>query len=287
MIAVTGATGHLGKLILHNLLTRLPAGGVAATCRDPAKAADLTERGVQVRRGDFGDRDSLAGAFAGVDRLLIVSPDKLGEEGLRLSRNAIAAARSAGVRRVLYTSQMGTHDGSPFADHVHVERTLAGAGLPWTSLRNGFYAESLLHLIGDGLKTGEIVVPEDGPVSWTARADLAEANAAILADGERFDGLTPPLTAGEAVTMRDVAALASELTGREIRLVRVTDAQWRDAKVAAGVPAPMADLLATIFAAMRRGDFAAVDPALQGLLGRKPTPFRDVLADWLAGSGSH
>ena len=287
MIAVTGATGHLGKLILEHALARTPAGGVAATCRDPSKAAGLAARGVQVRRGDFADPDALSDAFAGVDRVLIVSPDKLGEEGLRLSRNAVAAARSAGVRRVLYTSQVGTHAGSPFADHVHVEQTLAEGGLPWTSLRNGFYVESLLQLIGDGLTTGEIAVPEDGPVSWTARADLAEANAIILADDGRYDGLTPPLTAGEAVTMKDVAEMASELTGREIRLIRVSDAQWRDARVAAGVPRPMAEMLASIFAAMRQGDFAAVDPALEGLLGRKPTSVRDVLSDHLARPEPH
>ena len=150
--------------------------------------------------------------------------------------------------------------------------------MPFTSLRHGFYAESALHLIGHGLQQGEIRAPEDGPVSWTARADLAEADATLLAEEGRLDGITPPLTAPEAFTMADLAAVASELTGREIRRVTLSDDEWRDERVAQGAPAPMADMLLGLYRAARRGDFAAVDPTLAALLGRRPQTMRDVLA---------
>ena len=168
MIIVTGATGHLGKAIVENLLRRAPGEQIVASARDPRKAADLAARGVEVRTGDFADVDSLTTAFAGADQVLIVSADRLGEEALQLHRNAIEAAARAGVHRVLYSSHMGARAGSPFmpADqHAGTEAELERSGLAYTALRHGFYAESCLHMIADGLRTGDLRTPEDGPVS--------------------------------------------------------------------------------------------------------------------------
>ena len=281
MIVVTGATGQLGRAVMEGLLTRLPADRIVASVRDPAKAAAFAERGVDVRAGDFAEPDGLAAAFSGATQVLVVSVDKLGEQALRMPRAAIEAARAAGARRVLYTSHMGARADSPFApasDHAATEAFLAAGSGAFTSLRHGFYAESALHLIGPGLQAGEIRAPEDGPVSWTARADLAEADAILLAEEGRLDGITPPLTAPEAFTMADLAAAASELTGREIKRVIVSDDEWRETKVAQGVPAPMAEMLLGAYRAARRGDFAAVDPTLETLLGRRPRTMRDELA---------
>ena len=175
---------------------------------------------------------------------------------------------------------MGARAGSPFApadQHAGTEANLAASGVAFTALRHGFYAESCLQMVGDGLRAGELRVPEDGPVSWTARADLAEADAAILADDGQLDGITPPLTALQALTMADVAALASDVTGRAVRHVTVADDGWRDAKIAAGMPAIYAEMLLGTFRAARRGDFAATDPALETLLGRPPRTLRDAL----------
>ena len=115
-------------------------------------------------------------------------------------------------------------------------------------------------------------------MSWTSRADLAEADALVLAGAGRFDAVTPPLTAAQAVTMSDIAIMASEVTGREIKHVVVSDEEWRDAKIAAGFPAPMAEMLLGTWRAARRGDFADVDPTLQALLGRAPQTMREFLA---------
>ncbi len=284
MIVVTGAAGQLGRAVVEELLTRFPARRIVVSVRDPAKASAFAEEGVTVRKGDFADSKGLSAAFADAEQILIVSVDKLGETALQLHKTAINAAHAAGARRVLYTSHMGARADSLFApghDHAATEAFLAETDMPFTSLRHGFYAESAWHLIGHGFEAGEIRAPEDGPVSWTARTDLAEADAILLAENGRLDGITPPLTAPEAFTMDDLAAIASELTGRTIKRVTVSDNTWRDATVAQGTPAPMADMLLGMYRAARRGDFAAVDPTLETLLGRRPQTMRDVLAAML------
>ena len=285
VIVVTGAAGHLGRGVVDHLLDRLHNGRIVAATRDPDKATALASRGVEVRYGDFAQAASLAQAFAGAAEVLIVSANKTGEEALRLHHDAIYAAREAGVGRILYTSHMGARAGSPFApgdQHAGTEKTLAESGVSFTALRHGFYAESCLMMVGDALKAGELRVPEDGPVSWTARDDLAEADAAILASEDDWTGVTPPLTSAEALTMADLAVLASEVTGREVRHVVVTDDEWRDGRIAGGMPPTYAEMLLGMFRAARLGDFAAVDPSLAKLLGRAPRSMRDVLGTALA-----
>lgn len=286
MIAVTGASGQLGRAVIEGLSSRLPTDQIIASVRDPEKLAAFAERGIQVRAGDFAKPDELAKAFEGAEQVLVISVDQLGEVGRRLHRAAIEAACKAGARRVLYTSHMGTRAESPFSDHQAAEMVLAETGLPFTSLRHGFYAESAFYLIGRGFETGEISAPEDGPVSWTTRADLAEADAIVLAEEGRLNGITPPLTALEAFTLADLAVIASERTGREIKRVVVPDEEWRDAKVAGGVPLPMANALLGMYQAARRGDFATVDPTLGTLLGRRARTMRDVLTDTLKPAGA-
>ncbi|GAA4495966.1 SDR family oxidoreductase [Gluconacetobacter tumulicola] len=282
MIIVTGANGQLGRGIVKSLVGRgVASHEIVASVRDPRRAADLAALGVTIRRGDFADARSLEAAFRGADKVLIVSADKLGEEALRLHRTAIEAARTVGARRIFYTSHMGARPGSPFlpADqHAATEADLAASGIAYTSLRHGFYVESCLHMIGDDLRRGELRTPEDGPVSWTARGDLAEADGAILATKGGWDGITPSLTAGEAITMAEIAVIASEVTGRTVRHVTVTDEAWRDAKIAAGMPAIYADMLLGAFRAARQGDFATTGPALAALLGRTPRTIRDALS---------
>ncbi|WP_035567623.1 NAD(P)H-binding protein [Hymenobacter sp. IS2118] len=284
MLVITGANGQLGAAILENLLRLIPANQLIASVREPGQATALAERGVQVRAGDFGQPERLPTAFAGASQVLIISANKLGEEARRLHRAAIEAAHAAGADRILYTSHMGARPDSffePALNHAASEAMLAAQGGAYTSLRHGFYAESALHMVGHGLREGILRTPEDGPVSWTTRADLAEADALILTQPGRFEGITPPLTAATAVTMADLAALASEVTGRDIRHETVTDDEWRQATIARGVPAPVAELLLGTFRSSRRGDFAAVDPTLETLLGRSPQTMRNVLADFL------
>ncbi|MFI7617283.1 NAD(P)H-binding protein [Nonomuraea terrae] len=282
MIVITGATGLLGSQIVERLVQRFPAGQVGVSVRDTDRAADLAARGVRVRRGDFTDPRSLATAFEGATQVLIVSTNQSGEAAVAQHVAAVEAARDAGARRILYTSHQGAAEDSLFApmpDHAATEGYLSKTGTPFTALRNGFYADTVRLLLGQALETGELVAPADGPVSWTAHADLAEAAAIILADEGRFDGPTPPLTAPVALDLQDVAGILTELTGRVIRRVVADDAEWTATLAAHGVPADRADMLLGMFHASRRGEFATTGPDLESLLQRPATPLRSILEE--------
>ncbi|NKI41207.1 NAD(P)H-binding protein [Streptomyces physcomitrii] len=280
MIIVTGAGGQLGRAVVERLLTRVPAGQLGVSVRDPGKAAELEESGVRVRRGDFLDPGSLAHSFEGASRILLVSVGRTGESALRAHRAAVEAAASAGADHLFYTSHQAAGAASAFSPmhtHAATERLLRESGLPWTSLRNGFYASFAAALLPAALESGELVLPEDGPVSWTAHADLAEAAAvALTEDGPQ--GPTPGLTGAEALDMAEVAVLASELAGRPIRRVVVPDSVYRESLRAQGLPEEAAELYLGMFAASRAGEFAEVGPELPKRVGRPATTMREVLA---------
>ncbi|MDW5328802.1 NAD(P)H-binding protein [Plantactinospora sp. KLBMP9567] len=282
MIVITGGTGQLGSQIVDRLLVRVSVDQVGVGVRDAARAGDLAARGVRVRRGDFTEPDSLADAFEGATQVLIVSTNQTGEAAVAQHVAAIDAARDSGAERILYTSHQGAAEDSLFApmpDHAVTERYLSKTDTPSTALRNGFYASTLRHLLGRALETGELVAPADGPVSWTAHADLAEAAATILADEGRFDGPTPTptLTAPDALDLADVAGILTELTGRTIRRVVADDDEWTAAMIGHGVPADRARMLLGMFRAARRREFATTGPELENLLQRRATPVRSIL----------
>ncbi len=216
MIVITGATGQLGRLIVEQLVRRVPAGQMGASVRDLGKAAGLQALGIRVRQGDFNDPASLRHSFEGAEQVLIVSSNARAQGGdpLAQHRSAIDAARAVGARRIAYTSHMAASATSafpPMLDHAATEDMLRQSGLAWTALRHGFYAASGIALMGNALKTSVLEAPADGKVSWTAHADLAEAAAVILAHEGQYDGPTPPLTGAEALDLADLAAIASAL----------------------------------------------------------------------------
>ena len=280
MIIVTGATGQLGSLVVDRLLERVQASQVGISVRDTSRAGHLAARGVRVRHGDFTDPHSLAQAFEDATQVLIVSANQTGEAAVAQHTAAIDAARAAGAKRILYTSHQGAGEDSLFApmpDHAATERYLAKTGTPFTALRNGFYASTVPLLLGRALETGELVAPADGPVSWTAHADLAEAAAVILADEGRFDGPTPPLTTPDALDLDDIAGILTDLAGRRIRRVVAGDSEWAATMAGHGVPAERAAMLLGMFLAARRGEFATTGPELQNLLQHPATPVRSIL----------
>jgi uncharacterized protein YbjT (DUF2867 family) len=280
MIVITGATGALNGATLEHLLQRVPTDQVVVAVRDPAKAQRFAERGVEVRLGDYADPSSLPTAFDGADQLLLVSSSDPSADAVSLHRAAIDAAAIAGVGRILYTSHQGAATDTPFGpgrDHAATEQLLNESGIAWTSLRNGFYAHSLNWLLGPWRETGLITVPADGPVSWTARADAAEAAAIILASDGSHDG-PMTLTAGAAPTFDDIAQLASELTGQTIECEVIGEDSWVAAQVASGQPEFMARFMLGMYQAAHRGFFAGVDPLLGNLLGREPQTVADLLA---------
>jgi NAD(P)H dehydrogenase (quinone) len=235
---------------------------------------------VEVRRGEYADPSSLPAAFAGADQLLLVSSSDPMADAVSLHRAAIDAAATAGVGRILYTSHQGAATDTPFGpgrDHAATEQLLSESGIAWTSLRNGFYAHSLNWLLGPWRETGLITVPADGPVSWTAREDAAEAAAIILASDGAYDGPTT-LTANAAPTFDDIAGIASELTGQKIECEVIGEDSWVAAQVAAGQQEFMARFMLGMYQAAHQGFFAGVAPLLGDLLGHEPQTIYDLLA---------
>ncbi|GAA1139727.1 NAD(P)H-binding protein [Kribbella jejuensis] len=282
MIIVTGGTGRLGRAVVERLAEQVPAGRLGVSVREPEKAADLAARGIRVRRADFDDPAALATAFDGATQVLIVS----GPADPAPHRLAIETAKSAGAERILYTSHQAASLDSRFVatrGHAATEQDLASSGVPFTALRNGFYASTTVFMLRSAMETGELILPEDGPVSWTAHRDLADAAVVALTDSQRLDGITPALTGPELLDYADVAAIASDLSGRRITRVTVPDDEWRQDALDRGMPEFVVDLTLGIFQAARRGEFAVVDPALPKLLGRPATTLREVLTAELLG----
>ena len=286
MYVITSATGHLGSQIVERLLERVPAASVGVSVRDATAAAGLAERGVRVRTGDFTEPATLAHAFEGAQKVLVVSASIRGDGAVTANRAAVDAARAAGAERILYTSHQAASEDSLFPaqlTHAATEQHLAGLGVPFTALRNGFYASTLGFMIAGAVESGQLVAPADGPVSWTDHADLAEVAAIALADDGVLDGVTPALTAPEMLDLEAVAGILTELTGRPITRVVVDDDDWRAAAVDRGMPAAAADFTLGLYRAARRGEFAVTDPALETVIGHRPRSARSVLESIVGG----
>jgi NAD(P)H dehydrogenase (quinone) len=279
-IIITGATGALNGATVDHVLEHVPAEQVVVAVRDPAKAQRFADHGVEVRRADYADPNSLPAAFDGADQLLLVSSSDPKADAVSLHRAAIDAAVAVDVGRILYTSHQGAAADTPFGpgrDHAATEQLLSESGLAWTSLRNGFYAHSLNWLLGPWRDTGLITAPVDGPVSWTAREDAAEAAAIVLASDGAYDGPTT-LTSNAAPTFADIAGIASELTNQNIAFEAIGEDAWVAAQLAAGQQEFMARFMLGMYQAAHEGFFAGVDPLLGDLLGREPQTVRDLLA---------
>ncbi|CAH0256563.1 NAD(P)H-binding protein [Microbacterium sp. Bi128] len=279
MITITGATGALNGRTVDHLLQNVDPSELTVVVRDPARAERFATRGVAVRRGDYADPEGLPSAFEGADRLLLVSSNDQSADAVALHAAAVRAAASAGVGHVLYTSHQGAHEASPFAparDHAATEALLADSGLPWTALRNGFYAHTLAWMLGPWRETGVVSVPADGPVSWTSREDAAEAAALLLV---RDDLPTGPvvLTATDAPRFADLARWVGEAAHREVGVEAVDEDEWVQRAIAAGQPAGAARFTLGIFRAAAGGFFAGTDPALRDLLGREPVTAKGIV----------
>ncbi len=186
---------------------------------------------------------------------------------------------------MLYTSHQAAAPDSLFAaqpQHAATQAFLAEQGIAWTALRHGFCASTLEIYVPTALQTGELRLPEDGPFSWTSHADLAEVDAIALTQPGVLDGLSPPLTAPDALDFADVARVLSDVTGRTITRVVVVDEEWKAEAVARGLPAPAADFTLGMFRAARHGEFAVTDPTLERLLQRPPISARTAIEQIVA-----
>jgi NAD(P)H dehydrogenase (quinone) len=282
--AVTGASGQLGRLAVAALVARVGAAAVVAIVRDPGKAAGLFPVGVAVRQGDYDQPQELAAAFAGVERLLLISSNAIGQR-LAQHRNAIAAARQAGVARIAYTSVLRA-DISPLGlaeEHRQTETALAESGLPHSLLRNGWYTENYAASIPPALAHGAFIgSARDGRIASAARIDYAEA-AAVALIGDQAPRVVHELAGDASYSLAEFAAELSRQAGKTVPYVDMPEADYRGALLGAGLPEGLAALLADSDAAAAKGALNDDSLTLSRLIGRPTTPFATTIADALHG----
>ncbi|MFG2099319.1 SDR family oxidoreductase [Micromonospora echinaurantiaca] len=279
-IVVTGATGHLGRLIVESLLRRgVPAGEVVALGRDTgrlADLADLADRGVIVRRADYDDVESLRAAFAGAEQLAFVSGTDIGRR-VEQARNVVTAAQEAGVRLIAYTSAPKADTSSLIlaVDHRGTEQVIADSGLPYVFLRNSWYFENYLPQIPTYLEHGIAGAAGDGRISGAARADYAEAVAAVLTT-EGHAGRVYEL-GGAGFTMTELAEELSRQTGRQIGYTDLPVEKYVEVLVGAGLPRGYAEVLADGDRAAAQGELHVEGDDLAKLIGREPTTLAEAI----------
>jgi len=283
MIAITGATGQLGRLVIQNLLKTVPASQIVAAVRSPAKAADLAALGVQVRQADYAQPATLEAAFQGVDKLLLISSSEVGQRATQHAA-VIAAAQKAGVKLVAYTSILHA-DSSPLglaAEHRETEAALRASGLPFVLLRNGWYTENYAASVPAALQYGAVMgSAKDGRIASAARADYAAAAAAVLIkDGQA--GKVYELAGDSAYTLSEFASEIALQSGKPVVYNDLPEAAYAAALVQVGLPEGFAALLADSDVGASKGGLFDDSHQLSQLIGRPSTPLADVVKAALA-----
>jgi NAD(P)H dehydrogenase (quinone) len=277
MIAITGANGQLGRLTIAALQRVSPSTPIVATVRSPEKAADL--KGVEVRRADYDRPDTLASAFSGVDKLLLISSNDLGGR-LKQHIAAIDAAKAAGVQLIAYTSILHT-DTSALdltIEHRATEAYLKASGVPHVLLRNGWYTENDTAALASVLQHGAFIGSSGaGKLSWAARADYAEAAAQVLIQPGQA-GRIYELAGDDALTMAELAAETARIVGKPIVYADLPQADYRAALLGAGLPDALATMLADSSAKAAGGALFDDSRTLSRLIGRPTTPVRETIA---------
>ncbi|EOC1348661.1 SDR family oxidoreductase [Cronobacter turicensis] len=282
MIAITGATGHLGQRVIDTLLNTVAAQEIVAIVRNPAKAAALSAKGVQVRAADYGDIAALTTAFAGVEKLLLISSSEVGQRAPQ-HRNVIDAAKTAGVKLIAYTSLLHA-DRSPLGlaeEHVATEKMLADAGIPYVLLRNGWYTENYLASVPPALEHGVFIGSAgDGKIASASRQDYAEAAAKVLTLDNQA-GRVYELAGDNAWTLRDLTALLSKETGKTVAYQNLSEADFAAALTGAGLPEGFAKLLADSDIGASEGGLFDDSRQLSALIGRPTTSLETSLRESL------
>jgi NAD(P)H dehydrogenase (quinone) len=284
-LLVTGASGQLGRAVINHLLDtqKVTPASIVATSRNPESLADLKTRGVTVRAADFDDPASLEKAFAGADRVLIISTSDLdirSDRRLRQHLAAVAAAKAAGVSHLLYTSMPNPEPGSPvlFAgDHYGTEQAIEASGIPYTIFRNGWYQENLFMALPHAIASGKWYTSAgDGRIAHGARDDMAAAIAASLASGSKESEIYT-LTGPEAYTIKEIAAQVAEVTGKPLEVIQLPDEALTEGVKAAGVPEDLARIIVSFDANTRAGRIAMVTDAVETLSGHKSRTLKQFL----------
>jgi NAD(P)H dehydrogenase (quinone) len=278
MIVVTGASGQLGRLVIEALLQKVPAGEIVAAVRHPEKVADLATRGVQVRLADYDQPASLAAAFKGGDKLLLISASEVGRR-VPQHRAVIDAAKAAGVGLLAYTSILHA-DTSPLplaAEHKETEALIRASGLPAVILRNSWYTENYLAGIPTALQYGVVLGSAgDGRIASAARADYAAAAAAVLTLDEQA-GHIYELAGDESYTLGELAAEIAQQSGKAVAYQNLPESEFKAALLGAGLPEGLATLLAESDVGASKGGLFDDSRQLSRLIGRPTTPLGELI----------
>jgi NAD(P)H dehydrogenase (quinone) len=287
-VAITGASGQLGRLVAERVLSQCAPSDVILATRTPRALADFAARGAEVRRADFDEPDSLRAAFSGVESVLLISATDL-ERRVAQHRAAIAAAEAAGVRRLIYTSGSKPEPPNPAAvapSHYATEQALAASGLAWTVLRNSLYAEYQAHEAAGAIETGVLTHNRgSGRVAYVARDDCAAAAAAVLLQ-DGHDGAVYDITGPESFDADALAALYEDIGGKSVAVRPLDDATFVAGLVGSSTDGHLrygAELLASFGRAIRDGFLDVRSDAVAKLTGRAPRTLREVLEPHMRG----
>ncbi|MFO6296668.1 SDR family oxidoreductase [Rahnella selenatireducens] len=282
MIAITGATGQLGRLVIAALLKKVPANQIIAAVRSPEKAKDLADLGVEVRQADYSQPATLDSAFNGVEKLLLISSSEVGQR--EAQHNAvIAAAKRAGVKLLAYTSLLHA-DKSPLGlgvEHRATEKALSESGVPHVLLRNGWYTENYAASVAPALAHNAFIgAVGEGRIASAARQDYAEAAAAVLTLDNQA-GKVYELAGDEAYTLAEFSAEIAKQSGKKVDYVNLPEAEFAKALIGAGLPDWLANMLADSDTGAAKGGLFDDSHTLSKLIGRPTTPAKDVIAGTL------
>ncbi|WP_047490836.1 SDR family oxidoreductase [Terriglobus sp. TAA 43] len=278
MIAVTGANGHLGTLVVEGLLQKVPANQIVAAVRTPSKAKAFADKGVQVREADYGRPETLDAAFAGVTKLLLISGNELGQR-IAQHQAVIDAAKRAGVRLIAYTSLLHADTGGLLLaeEHLATEKYLQASGIPFAFLRNGWYTENLTPGIGPALQQGAFIgATKNGRLAAATRAEYAAAAVAVLT-GESHENKVYELAGDTAFTRAEFAAEVSKQTGKAIGYHDLPEQEYEKI-LATFLPPALATILADAEAKAANGALDDNSHTLSRLIGRPTEPLADTIA---------
>ena len=282
-IVVTGATGHLGRLVVESLVDRgVTPADIVATGRAAERLAPLAGLGVRTAVADYTDSAALDTALEGAGAVLLVSGSEAGQR-VAQHGNVVAAAARAGVGLLGYTSiaHAGTAQHALATDHRETERVIRASGVPFTFLRNSWYLENYLPQVPGYLEHGVVGASGDGRVSAATRADYADAAAAALLDPTSA-GRTYELGGASSFTLAELAETVAAASGREVGHTEVSPEQLTEILVGAGLPRPYAEALVSADLGIARGELEVTSGDLERLIGRTPTPLRDAVDAALA-----
>ena len=282
-IVVTGATGHLGRHVVEQLLEKVPADQITALVRTPEKAADFAERGVKIVVADYNAPETYDTVFAAGDKVLLISGNEFEKGRVGQHKVGIEAAKAAGVALLAYTSAPGPLAAALADDHRGTEEALLASGVPYALLRNGWYNENYTENLAPVLEHNAVVAAAgDGRVSSASRADYAAAAVAVLT-GEGHENQTYELGGDEAWSFAEYAAELSRQTGKEIAYNNVPAETLIGILTGAGLPEPFAAILAGVDASIAEGQLVVSTGDLSRLSGRPTTPISESIALALKG----